>query len=97
MGYRTVTIGNFGDREKKIVIIRKIWHRFGRGGFIYAWLPNVLSKSELKMVNLNRWKHRNLVTHNGWESIKGKPRRKWKLTSQTIEKCVEKGDCLQND
>jgi hypothetical protein len=97
MGAGSVIISNFGDRDKKLNIIHKIWHRFGRGGFISSQLSTILTSDELVIANMNRWKHRCLVEHDGWETIKGKPRRKWKLTSQTIEKCVITGDDPEND
>lgn len=92
MGYGSITMSNFGCRDEKMVAIRKIWFRFKRGGFISSQLRTILTKKELTLANMNRWKHRNLVEHAGWEKIKGKPRRKWKLTSQTIEKCVNTGE-----
>jgi hypothetical protein len=92
----TFVMSGFGNRDEKLSAIRKIWHTFGRGGFIYAWLPPILTTDELTAANMNRWKNRSLVEHDGWEKIKGKPRRRWKLTSQTIEKCVKAGDDLQN-
>jgi len=89
MGSGTVVMSGFGNHEEKLSAIRKIWHTFGRGGFISSQLSSILTTEELTITNMNRWKNRNLVEHDGWEKVKGKPHRKWKLTSQTIEKCVK--------
>jgi hypothetical protein len=89
MGYGTIIMSSFGNREEKIAIINKIWARFGRGGFVSSTLSEILTKDEMNVTNMNRWKHANLVTHDGWGKVKGKPYRKWKLTSQTIEQCVK--------
>lgn len=89
MGYGTIIISSFGNRDEKISIIRKIFHKFGRGGFISSSLSGVLTEDELKVFNANRWKHANLVTHAGWEKKLGKQYRLWRLTSQTVELCSE--------
>jgi hypothetical protein len=97
MGYGTFVMSSYGNRDEKVSAIKKIWHTFGRGGFISSQLRTILTKEELSVVNMNRFKHRNLVEHDGWEKIKGKPYRKWKLTSHIIDQCARSGDDKQND
>ena len=89
MGYGTIILSGFGNRDMKIKIIKKIWKKFGMTGFVSSQLTGILTKGEKKMANMNRWKHANLVSHAGWGKINGKPYRKWKLTTQTIERCVK--------
>lgn len=90
MGYGTIIISMFGNRDEKIRIITKIYRKFGRGGFISSSLSDVLTDEEMDSINMNRWKHANLVTHDGWGKKNGKQYRKWKLTSKTIELCNPK-------
>lgn len=89
MGYGTIITSSFGNRDEKITIIRKIWKTYGRKGFISSQLTDILTEDELRLTNMNRWKHANLVAHAGWDKVKGKPHRLWKLTSHTIEQCVK--------
>ena len=86
MGYGTIIISSFGNREEKITIIRKIWNKFGSSGFISSNLSEILTDEELGMTNMNKFKHQNLVVHAGWGKINGKPHRMWKLTQATISK-----------
>ena len=92
MGYGTIIISSFGNRDEKVTIIKKIYTKFGRGGFVSSKLTEILTEEELKLTNMNRWKHANLVAHDGWEKVNGKPHRLWKLTPQTIAQCVKNSE-----
>ena len=80
-----------GNRDLRIGILHKIWNKYGREKFKASDLNKLLTKCEKEITNLNGWKHRNLVKHDGNFVERGKTVRFWKLTGYSVEICKKVG------
>ena len=90
MGYGGCVMGTSG-KDLRISALYKIWEKYGREKFKHSDLKKILTKCEAEITNLNGWKHRNLVKHDGNFVERGKTVRFWKLTGYSVEICKKIG------
>ena len=83
MAWGTIAFG--GDKDRKIEIISKVYDTFGCGSFITSQLSGFLSDDELEYMNMNKLKHRNVVSHAGSMRIRGRSTQMWKLNPVVVD------------